>query len=225
MSQAKRADDIYDSIPMPRLATGSLTPEQRDLALQRLQDQTDQRTRLGFELFRATEAQTTRQQAAIDLLQTQHNELSTRLEVEVNALRQRVELHEADMLRRLSETADQMQRKVDAIQQNWSGVERRMAELVNRITHLAEGVNRQLVRPSPRPEVPTEKNQTRVMDDGIPMTAASSPGPIDARLRAEPGGQGEGPSATVSRPPAPAQEDYEQALRRLRSERARPTEY
>ena len=64
--------------PLPGLPEMSLTPQQQAEALRRIQNQTEQRVKLGVQLFKAAEARVSQHQALLDRIRAEQEQFRAR---------------------------------------------------------------------------------------------------------------------------------------------------
>ncbi len=162
-----------DAFPgaLPGLPRRPLTPDQRADALRRVQEQADQRLKLGLQLFKAAEAQATQHHAVLDSVKQEQAQLRQDIREDVARSLRDYDQWVGALEKRLLERMDDHARRLEELENNWAGVEQRMETMLRRAEAMLDQTRCLLMgttRPTSQvpniapaaPEVPVEGDAT-----------------------------------------------------------------
>jgi len=206
---------------LPDLPTKPLTPEQQAEAITRVQEQAEQRVRLGTQLFKAAEATIAEHVAAVSKARQEHHDLKETIQQDVakSLLSYDQWLGQIDeaftrSVKKIEDRVDALEQGCLAMEEAWHNTEQRLETVMNRAEAMVDASRDMLqqcniklaAKPKQQPE-PLRREDA----PAEPQPAASQPAP-DPTLKLtethathqEPIGDTTG-DATRTAPPAPAE--------------------
>jgi len=110
----------------------SLTPQQQLAATRRVQDQAEQRVKLGVQLFKAAEAHVANHQELVDGVRTEQKQLQQRLQEDVARSLHQYDQWVTQVDEGLTNRLHELEGKLDQLQRQWTETEKRIDGLMRR---------------------------------------------------------------------------------------------
>lgn len=178
--------------PLPGLPQTALTPEQQLESLRRIQNQAEQRVKLGTQLFKAAEARVCQHQALLETLRAEQAEFRTKFSQDMIKSLQTYDQWVGQIEETLTDTLQGLEAKLDKLTAEWTGrhqhvetIADRAEALLNQTQELLQSTQSKLLRQTAA--VREALVQRRATEASPPAAAPpgpdSSSGPV-ARARA-----------------------------------------
>ncbi len=110
----------------------SSTPRDKIQSLQQVQDQAEQRIKLGTQLLKAAEAHTSQGQSAIDKVRREQNQLRDKLEQDVTQALSHYDEWIAGVEESLTQRMEKVERRLASVLEQWESSEQRMTRMIKR---------------------------------------------------------------------------------------------
>ncbi len=137
------------SVALPGLPRRALTAAEQAAALQRVQQQADQRLKLGLQLFKAAEAQTTQQHALLDVVKQEQTQLRQEIREDVARSLRDYDLWVGALEKRLVERLDEHEQKLKDLEESWTRIDNRLQTTMLRAETLLDQTRYLLLTKSP----------------------------------------------------------------------------
>lgn len=125
-------------VTLPGIPKGPITPVQQLEALRRVQVQAEQRVKLGVQLFKAAEAQTTQHRIMMEKLKTEQDKFREQMHQDLARSLQTYDQWVGQIDDNLTATLQKLENRIEQLQEQWSGSQDRIQTMIHRSEALLE---------------------------------------------------------------------------------------